>query len=56
MVLRLCELHLSSDQCLHDQEGTLHLEEEGMALEGEDMVEGLDHRVEDPDPITNNPT
>ena len=37
MVLRLCELHLSSDQCLYDQEGTLHLEEEGMALEEEDM-------------------
>ena len=54
-VLRLCELHLSSDQYLHDQEGTLHLEGEGMALEEEDMAEGLDHRVEDPDP-TNSPT
>ena len=27
-----------------------------MALGEEDMVEGLDHRVEDPDPVTNNPT
>ena len=33
----------------------LYLEEEDMALGGEDMVEGLDHRVEDPD-TTNNPT